>query len=497
MSADEGQKEQVRIGPRGVLYKAEDMGEIHQAEGPLSEAETARKEVAERLDTGGLLQEPGIVVDEDDQLLVPRENIEKFVGSQISIAALPPRIEFGIVPSKPLFFPEPDEGKRTGLWSNWSQANYYEPTGTFYSSVGDHIGYNAHLYIVEYDPATQTLRCLPEINKILGRTREDFGDGKIHGWLDLYDGPNLWFCTYWCKYPEPDEEDFASGYDGGHIMSLDVLTGDIVDYGVPLVRASWPYHRADTRRGILYAVGMFGEFLAWDITKQEKLWAGYLPEGMQWWVRAYLIDEETGMVFTSNAFKGDKEKHMLKYDPFRNRCFKLDAHMPAHATRGSFDHMRANTKDRGPDGLYYAITYSGEMFTFDPLSEKIEDKGLCWAGEQLYTASMERSPGGRYLYYCPGAHGKGFTEGSPIIQYDTETGQRKVLAFLFPYYRRKYGYTVGGTFSIKLDDKGERLFILWNGAFIEVEEQLQKERVDVFGNNSMMVVHIPEEERRE
>ena len=280
-------------------------------------------------------------------------------------------------------------------------------------------------------------------------------------------------------------------------MSLDVLTGDIVDYGVPLVRASWPYHRVDTRRGILYAVGMFGEFLAWDIARQEKLWAGYLPEGMQWWVRAYLIDEETGMVFTSNAFKEDKEKHMLKYDPFKNRCFRLDAHMPAQATRGSFDHMRANTKDRGPDGLYYGITYSGEMFTFDPLSEKIEDKGLCWAGEQLYTASMERSPGGRYLYYCPGAHGKGFAEGSPIIQYDTTTGQRKVLAFLFPYYREKYGYTVGGTFSIKLDDKGERLFILWNGAFIEVEEQLQKDRVDVFGNNSMMIVHIPEEERDE
>ena len=69
MSSEEGQKEQVRIGPRGVLYKAEDRGEIREAEGPLSEAEASRKEVAERLDTEGLLQEPKIVVDEDDRLV--------------------------------------------------------------------------------------------------------------------------------------------------------------------------------------------------------------------------------------------------------------------------------------------------------------------------------------------------------------------------------------------------------------------------------------------
>ena len=35
---------------------------------------------------------------------------------------------------------------------------------------------------------------------------------------------------------------------------------------------------------------------------------------------------------------------------------------------------------------------------------------------------MERSPGGRYLYYMPGAHGHGYSDGSPLIQYDTETG---------------------------------------------------------------------------
>ena len=83
------------------------------------------------------------------------------------------------------------------------------------------------------------------------------------------------------------------------------------------------------------------------------------------------------------------------------------------------------------------------------------------------------------------------------MQYDTKTGQKRVLAFTFPYYYDRYGYTPGGTFSLKLDDAGKRLFILWNGAFIDVEAQLQKEHIDVFGNNAIMLVHIPEALRRE
>ena len=93
----------------------------------------------------------------------------------------------------------------------------------------------------------------------------------------------------------------------------------------------------------------------------------------------------------------------------------------------------------------------------------------------------------------PAPHGHGYADGSPVVQYDTQTGTKKVLAFMFPYYLDKYGYTAGGTFSIKLDDKGERLFILWNGAFVEHGEK----KADTFGQCSVMVVNIPASERVE
>lgn len=485
-----------KVGPFGVLHRGAQT--IIEEPAKLSDDEALRKRTAERMDKQGLLYSSKVTVDESPDMLVPPESVKKFAGKDFVMAATPPKIEFAVVPAKPYFFADPPAGNRIGPWSNWSQANYYPATGKFYSSVGDHGAYDTHLYIVEYDPSSPAVRVTPEINAVLKRTKAQFGEGKIHGWLDFYDGPNLWFCTYWAKYPEPDEEDYATGYDGGHIMSLNVENGDIVDYGVPLIRASWPYHRMDTQRGLLYAVGMFGEFLSWDIRKQKTIWAGYLPKGMTWYNRAILVDGPTGMVYTTNKDESDPGRRIIRYDPFKNRFSLLACGMPKNSLTGKVDHMRAQTPERGPDGLFYGVTHSGELFSFDPVKEEVVGKGINWPGEERYTCSMDRSPGGRYVYYLPGAHGQGFQDGSPVVQYDTRTGTKKVLAFLFPYYYEKYGYTPGGTFSIKLDDKGERLFVLWNGAFIDMADYPKKEAIpDVFGNNAVMLIHIPASERAE
>jgi hypothetical protein len=491
-----------KVGPFGVLHRgvATDIPEPAQ----LSADEAKRKEIAERLDKEKLLASFKIVEDKSENMLQAPENIRPFVGKDIVMAKVPPAVEFAVVPAKPLFFAEPPAGNHVGPWSNWSQAVFHAKTGKFYSSVGDHGAYDAHTYIVEYDPASKTVRCLPEINHVLGRTADQFGEGKIHGWLDFYPqgSSNLWFCTYWAKYPEPEERDYATGYDGGHIMSLNVETGDIVDYGVPIKRASYPYHRVDTRRGIMYAVGMFGEFLAWDINAQKTLWAGYLPEGLTWWNRAIMIDEETGFAYTTNMEKGDTAQHFIKYDPAKNRIFKLAAQTPMQPAFGPKlparrSEMRAQTSRRGPDGLFWGVSRDGELFTFDPVKEEVVDKGVNWPGEEKYTTSMARSPKGRYVYYLPGAHGESWSDGSPVIQYDTVTGTKKVLAFLHPYFYKKYGYTMGGTFSISLDTEGARLFVLMNGGFVDLEEMAKTPDSGIFGHCSALLIHIPESERVE
>jgi len=480
------------IGCNGILHKGAAPDTV---KGEPCREVLSRKETAERLDRENLLYTGRLVTDRDTSMLDVPETVKKYRGTEFTMAGTAPEIDFVIIPVEPRFVRVYNNQYESGWWGNYCQSNYFEPTGKFYTGVADHGVYDAHIYLVEYDPVTKKVRCLPEVNRSIGRSPDRFGDGILHGWLDFYQSeqlarPHLWFCTYWGRFPEPRDEDYATGYDGGHIVSYDMATEEFVDYGVPLPRTSWPYHRVDSRRGMLYAVSLFSEFLAWDINAQKTRWAGYLPKGMTWYNRSILLDAETGMVYTTNADESDTLRHMIRYNPVRNRFTVMDCHMPKNARTGAIDHMRAQTRDRGPDNLVWGVTSSGELFSFDSDNEKIEDKGINWPGDGRYTCTMERSPGGRYIYYQV----MSYKDGSPVIQYDTKTGKKKVLTFLYPYYSKKYGYIPTGSYSFKLDSTGGLLFMVWNGAFIEPAEDIG---VDFWGHCSIMLMHIPESERIE
>jgi hypothetical protein len=223
---------------------------------------------------------------------------------------------------------------------------------------------------------------------------------------------------------------------------------------------------------------------------------------MVWSNRTFLIDEATGKVYTCNQHPSDPKCRLIEYDPAKNRFRLLDAEMPPTEQVGDYkggtvSKMRAVTENKAPDGLFYGTTHEGELFTFNPETEEIKDLGINWPGEERYTTSMQRSPGGRYIYYAPGAHGEANNDGSPVVQYDSRTGERKVLAFLTPYYYDQYGYTPSGAFSVRLDDRGERLFICWNGAFVEYEYTIGEKKKSLFKHNSITLLHIPESERIE
>ena len=98
---------------------------------------------------------------------------------------------------------------------------------------------------------------------------------------------------------------------------------------------------------------------------------------------------------------------------------------------------------------------------------------------------MDIGPNGRYLYYVPGAHGGGFKDGSPVVQYDLKTRTRKVLAFLHPFYESKYGFIPKGTYSTEISEEGDKLFITWNTS----------RGVRAWDCCGLTVLHIPESER--
>ena len=462
---------------------------------PIADSEIKRKKIVERMDKTGLRFKTEAVVDKSKDMLKIPESVKDLEG--FTVAQTPPEIEFVIVPFENRYLSPVPEGYFPGVWSNWSQGNYYPPTKKFYAAIGSHGFYKPQLYLVEYDTRTKSIKSSAEVNDYLGRSDAKFGDGKIHGWLDFYNGAELYFCTYWCQYPEPSEHDFQSGYEGGAILSYNVISEKFTNLGVPMPRSSWPYHRMDTRRGLLFAVGMFGEFLCYDINKQETRFAGYLPECMRWFWRTMLVDEETGYVYSTNNIVSDSLEHFVKYDPVKNRFYKLESRVPQNSRTGTGGQMRAHTSHKTKDGWFMGVVVGepagtgGELFKFFPDQDKVEALGLCWPGTYRYTTSLAMSPDEKYVYYIPAAHGKSHLEGTPVVQFNVTTDERKVLAFLFPYFYEKYGYITGGTYSVKLDDKGEKLFVVFNGAFVE----FNPEGGDMFGDPSVMLIHIPQSER--
>jgi len=461
----------------------------------LAPSEIERKKTVKKMDKAGLRFRTDAVTERSDKFIQIPDLIKNQSGFQVARTA--PVIDFVIVPLEERFLtPVPGE-TFVGVWSNWSQGTFDAKRGKFYAAVGNHRYNKARLYLIEYDIKTKTIHRMPEINKALGRTDAQFGDGKIHGWLDFYHGPEIYFCTYWCKYPEPTEEHFQSGYEGGAIMSYNVETGNYTSYGVPLPRSSWPYHRMDTKRGLMFAVGMFGEFMCYDIPNRRIRFAGYLPEGMRWFWRTMCVDEETGFVYSTNNLPSDTTINFIRYEPVKNRFFMMKSTVPANRITGKYGQMRAHTRQKTSEGAFIGVISAdtagqgGELFQFYPGEDRVEDMGLCWEGDQRYTASLALSPDQKYLYYIPAAHGKAYLEGAPLVQFNLRTHKRKVIAFLFPYFYEKYGYIPGGTYCIKLDEKGENLFVLLNGAFSVYNPQGR----DTFGDPSVMVIHIPASER--
>jgi hypothetical protein len=102
------------------------------------------------------------------------------------------------------------------------------------------------------------------------------------------------------------------------------------------------------------------------------------------------------------------------------------------------------------------------LYAFDTRTEKVEPLGPAAVGGQQYITALSIDPTGRYIYYVPGAHGGADADNSPLVQYDVKNKQRKVIAFLAPFYKEKYGFVPKGTYSVACDAKGERVFITWN-----------------------------------
>lgn len=445
-----------------------------------AETEAERKARVDQWDKARLRYSVGVVTDTGRELTaIPRDYPGK---RDFTVAKTPPVVDFAPVRGlEPEFFPEDNKG----IWSQWGEVTK-GPNGCFYMASGDHRCRNGQVFVTEYDPVKKEQRIVVDVGKVCGWKENQLVHGKIHGRMDVMQDGTLVAAT-WNGSPIRQEW-LDQGYvRGGYLFTYNVLTG-VTDYhGIPFYGDSWPYHSVDTQTGVIMAIGAEYNFMAYNVRERKLLYGGLPPDNIKWCLRATLLDERTGLLYSTDS---SSETHQfVSYDHRTNVFRRLNCSPPPNTTTGKHESLRAYTARRTPDGVFYCMDQAGGMYTFRPGDETTSSLGLNW-DTGVYTTSVAMDSRFKYIYFVPGSHGRTMNLGTPVVQYEIATGARKVIAFLGPYCHDKYGYATTGTFGIELSADDSLLVIHMNGGFGPDPHKAMFEHPSIFS------VHIPEEERR-
>jgi len=398
-----------------------------------------------------------VISDRSTDFLKPPANLREGV----EIARTPPVVDF-------MFYPHQDHPGTP--WSVWGDG--CAVGDKYYSAIGDHHSPRGTALVYEYDASTKKLRLLVDIATFLEAagaltTGMNYVPSKIHSRLDMGSDGWLYYATHRGSARTTTDE---YGYKGDWVLRTQPETGKTeIVVAQPVPKHAIPMGALDPDRLIFYGGTAAGKdapsqsvnLFAYDIREEKvRLTAEGGPE------RAAIFSKSSGRVFWDGKM----------YDPQNNSI------VPSTAPN-----VRAATVET-PQGIVYGVSKnSADLWAFDVKTQTLTSLGSAAVAKQEYITSIDVDPTGRYLYYVAGAHGGAAAEGTPVVQFDTQTQKRKVIAFLHPFYFDKYGYTLDGTFSSALDPKGEKLYITWNG--------MRKGQPRSWESCALTVIHIPAAER--
>ncbi len=385
----------------------------------------------------------------------------------VTMAKTAPTIDFA-------YFPGQDYPGKP--WSNWGDS--LAVGDKYYASIGDHLAPAGNAFVYEYDPATKAFRKLLDLKKLLALPEGHYAPGKIHSRLDL--GSDGWFyCSTHRGSTKVTTDQYH--YRGDWIVRVHPQSGksEIVTQA-PVPKHCIPTSVLDPERLVFYGGTAPGsdsdplgiQFFAYDV-KQKKL----LYSGENGPARYMILANSTGRVYYT---AGKEDGALMRYDPSTNK--------PPVEIPGEIG-IRAATQET-KNGIVYTVSQGREgaeatMYAFHTATEKIEALGPAAVGGEGYITSLDTDAVGRYVYYIPGAHGGSIRDGSAVVQFDTKTRTRKVIACLHPYYEKKYGATLKGTYSSALSPDGTKLYITWNVS----------RGSKAWDSCALTVIHIPASER--
>lgn len=379
----------------------------------------------------------------------------------------------------------PDAATRR-LWSSWGDI-CLASDGSVYVAIGDHgdaVGGDARAFMYRWDPKTSTLKQVVDFNVVAPRKKDQPAWSKVHAKIDQGpDGKIYANCTL-NDGNRASREDYKFGGDfpGGQIYQYDPETGKSSVYTSLPPRRCSATSLVDPQRGIWWCNLEAGEGNAlWGFDLKTKKTILQTADGVVSFNRAFALLNDGSLIF--NGVDG-----LSQLDPATGKI------TVKKSSFGESPGMRAASL-QAKDGYFYGSTHKfNELFSYHPENDELKLLGPTWlTGE--YTTVTVLSPDEKFVYYLPGAHGKAWQYGTPVIQYNIASGERKVIAFLSDVLADKFGFVPGGTYGVKLSDEGSTLFVNFNGHPIDANRPAKMKPIG-FGVTAFAAIHIPESERR-
>jgi hypothetical protein len=385
---------------------------------------------------------------------------EPFQNADVVAVSSLPGSSLGI---RGVVYPHPDyEGNP---WSEWGQGVVVD--GRFYSAIGDHLGAEGNSYIYEFDPDAGTLTRIADVASLVGPTTNDWGHGKIHA--QMVTGPcgEIYAATYWGTRRGIDSVD----YTGGVLIRIDPTSRTVANLGAPVPGfgipslASWP------EGGLIYAEAAdpnqptgtnAGPFFVYDVRTGEVIFSN--DDASHTGFRSMAVGPG------GRAYVTFGEGSLSVYDPASNSMVD-SVSIPG-------GRLRAATAPAS-DGTIYAASDRPEMLFSIGRDGTVTDYGALVG----YTASMALDDEWTKIYFVPGAHGAGYSYGTPLVEFDPSAATTTDLVELAPLIEDRFGLRAGGTYGIAIDEAANRIFMALNAG--------PENSRDTFGEVVLVEVTLP------
>lgn len=372
------------------------------------------------------------------------------------------------------------------LWSSWGDIAL-AADGRVYCGIGDHgddAGGDARCFLYRWDPGAKTLQQIVDMNKVVPPRPGQPAWSKVHAKIDEASDGKIYFCCTLNAGNRAGDERYGwtKELPGAQLYRFDPETGQTEVFANLPPKRCTATSRLDRKRNIWWCnleAGNGDALYGLDLATRKVVFQS--ADGDVGFNRNFALLGDGAILFNA------KDSYLGHVDSSVRTLRQLD--VAFSETKG----MRASTRESADHFVYGSTHGSNQLFRYQTQTSKLELLGFNWLNGQ-YTTVIVLSPDERFLYYLPGAHGKAFLHGTPVVQYEIATGSRKVLAFLAEGLEEQTGFVPGGTYGIKLSKDGGTLYVNFNGHAAEHQRSSRMKPIG-FGLCAFAAIHIPDSER--